>query len=280
MLPALKCGLRIISTAQHSLARQYSGNSSVTSDFVTVESKRIHFVRRGDGPHPLLFMPGALGTAMSDFAPQINGFSESDFTIIGWDPPGYGKSQPPARDFKNFFQEDAEMAVKMMNNLGFNKFSLLGWSDGGITALIAAARSEESIGKLVVWGANAYIAKSDMEMIEAVADVSKWSDRMRKPMEDIYGSSFPTLWTSWCDAYKEYYDNGGDICKDDLAKIKAPTLVIHGMKDAMVAEEHIHFLHENIPSSKQVIWPEGKHNLHLKYREEFNQLVQQFLLEE
>ena len=49
------------------------------------------------------------------------------------------------------------------------------------------------------------------------------------------------------------------------------------LKDAMVAEEHIHFLHENIPSSKQVIWPKGKHNLHLKYKEEFNQLVQQFL---
>ena len=77
---------------------------------------------------------------MSDFSPQINGFSESDFTIIGWDPPGYGKSQPPARDFKNFFQQDAEIAVKMMNNLGFQRFSLLGWSDGGITALIAAAR--------------------------------------------------------------------------------------------------------------------------------------------
>ena len=112
----------------------------MTSDFVTVDSKRIHFVKRGDGPHPLLFMPGALGTAMSDFSPQINGFSELDFTIIVWDPPGYGKSQPPARDFKNFFQQDAEIAVKMMNNLGFQRFSLLGWSDSGITALIAAAR--------------------------------------------------------------------------------------------------------------------------------------------
>ena len=114
--------------------------SAVASDFVTVHDKKIHFVRRGDGAHPLLFMPGALGTAMSDLSPQIEGFSESDFTIIGWDPPGYGKSRPPARDFKNFFQEDAKMAVEMMKQLGFEKFSLLGWSDGGITALVAAAR--------------------------------------------------------------------------------------------------------------------------------------------
>jgi len=253
---------------------------SVSSDFLTVEGQKIHFVKRGDGAHPLLFMPGALGTAMSDFSPQIEGFDASHFTIIGWDPPGYGKSRPPAREFKNFFQEDAKMAVKTMTSLGYDKFSLLGWSDGGITAMISAARYPDNIKKLVVWGANAYIAKSDIEMIEQVADVSKWSDRMRKPMEDIYGSSFPSLWSAWCGAYKDYYAAGGDICKDDLASIIAPAMVIHGMKDAMVAEEHITFLHENIARSKQVIWQEGKHNLHLKYKVEFNEMVQQFLLEE
>jgi len=264
---------------QHTVAKTFSAQAGVSSDYVTIHDKKLHFVRRGDGEHPLLFMPGALGTALSDFGPQIEGFSASDFTIIGWDPPGYGKSRPPARDFKNFFQEDARMAVEMMKTLGFQKFSLLGWSDGGITALVAAARSPENMRKLVVWGANAYIAKSDIDMIEKVSDVSQWSDRMRKPMEDIYGSSFPSLWSSWCEAYKDYYDKGGDICKDDLAKITAPSLVIHGMKDAMVAEEHIHFLHQNINNSKQVIWEEGKHNLHLKYRNEFNKMVQEFLLE-
>lgn len=123
-----------------SLVKNFSSERAVSSDFVTVNNKKLHFVRRGDGDHPLLFLPGALGTALTDFSPQIEGFSESEFTIIGWDPPGYGKSQPPARDFKNFFQEDAVMAVEMMKTLGFHKFSLLGWSDGGITALIAAAR--------------------------------------------------------------------------------------------------------------------------------------------
>lgn len=34
--------------------------------------------------------------------------------------------------------------------------------------------------KLVVWGANAYIAKSDIDMIEKVSDVSQWSDRLVK----------------------------------------------------------------------------------------------------
>ena len=48
------------------------------------------------------------------------------------------------------------------------------------------------VSKLVVWGANAYISDQDMTMVEAVRDVSKWSERMKKPMEETYGKEgFP-----------------------------------------------------------------------------------------
>jgi len=252
---------------------------STKSDFIQVNNQKIHFVKRGSGSHPLLFLPGALGTATSDFSPQIDNFDPNHFTIIGWDPPGYGKSSPPIRNFENFFNKDADMAVATMKNLGFEKFSMLGWSDGGITALIASARYPEDVNKLVIWGANSYIAKSDIEMIEQVADISKWSDRMRKPMEDIYGDSFPDMWSSWVNAYKSYYAAGGDICSDLLKNISAPSLVIHGAKDAMVAEEHIDFLHTNIKGSTKFVFQDGKHNLHFKYKEEFNKMVQEFLKE-
>ena len=51
--------------------------------------------------------------------------------------------------------------------------------------------------------------------------MSKWSDRMRAPMESIYGAEyFPKLWADWCDAYKAVFDKkGGDLCKDKLGNI-------------------------------------------------------------
>ena len=67
---------------------------------------------------------------------------------------------------------------------------------------------------------------------------------------------------------------------EDLVKITAPTMVIHGMKDVMVAEEHVHHLTENISDSEKVIWEEGKHNLHLKYSKEFNTLIEDFILKD
>ena len=122
--------------------------------------------------------------------------------MLGWDPPGYGRSRPPVRRWDNFFREDAHLAVLTMTALGYSKFSLAGWSDGGITALIAAAQHPRNIHRLVLWGSNAYISQWDIDNINQVADVSQWSERMRKPMEEMYGDSFPSLWSGWCQAYR------------------------------------------------------------------------------
>lgn len=269
------CHRLLVPRLQEVLAR------SLSSVQVSVGDRTIHVVRRGHGPKPVLLMPGALGTATTDLLPQLDGLDPSLFSLVGWDPPGYGKSRPPSRDFTDFFRRDAEMAVTTMKKLGFQKFSMMGWSDGGITGLCAAIAYPEVVDKLVVWGSNAYIAKSDMDMIEAVEDVSKWSPRMRAPMEEVYGvEGFPVLWSAWCNAYKSYFERGGEICSEDVHKISCPTLVIHGAKDAMVAPEHIDFLHEFIPFATKYIFEDGKHNLHFKYKEQFNTMVSEFLTTE
>ena len=63
-----------------------------------------------------------------------------------------------------------------------------------------------------------------------------------------------------------------------LADIKCPTLIIHGDKDPMVGDEHPQYLLDNIATSKLIHVTEGKHNLHLKYAEEFNKRAKYFLL--
>ena len=66
---------------------------------------------------------------------------------------------------------------------GFNKFSVLGWSDGGITGLILAGERTELVDKLVIWGSNAFVHDEDVKCISAVRDLSKWSPKMREPLE-------------------------------------------------------------------------------------------------
>lgn len=272
--------MRLPSVLRSSRMRQFEPRRwiNLTSSSVHIGEAKVHYVRAGDGPEPVLLLPGALGSATSDFTPQLEGLSKEKFTLIGWDPPGYGASRPPERDFTDFFTRDAQCARILMEKLGFNQFSAVGWSDGGITGLVLAGRFPDTVKKLVVFGSNAYISKQDIEMIDKVSDVSQWSERMKKPMFDMYGDSFPALWTAWCNAYRNIYDsNNGDICCSDLPNITASTLVIHGNKDVMVAGEHLSHLTASIPGAQSHIFPDGKHNLHFKYQTEFNALVENFL---
>ena len=61
-----------------------------------------------------------MGSTRTDFGPQLDHLKE-DFTVIAFDPRGYGKSIPPKRDFPlDFFHRDADDAVGLMQKLGNN----------------------------------------------------------------------------------------------------------------------------------------------------------------
>ncbi|XP_070816691.1 valacyclovir hydrolase isoform X2 [Chaetodon trifascialis] len=254
--------------------------SSVSSGRQRVNGVDLYYEQTGRGKHALLLLPGALGSTRTDFGPQLKSLNKERFTIVGWDPRGYGQSRPPDRDFPlDFFERDAKDAVDLMKALGFSKFSLLGWSDGGITALIAAAKNPNLIRKLVVWGANAFISQHDLELYNVVRDVSNWSVKMRKPMEELYGAQdFRKIWEAWVDGVAQFATRPeGSICMEFLPLISSPTLIIHGERDPMVPNFHAQYLLKHIKGSRLHLIPEGKHNLHLKYADEFNKLVEDFL---
>ena len=180
--------------------------------------------------------------------------STGKLKLIAWDPPGYGKSRPPERTFPlDFFERDAKWALKFMKSLGHEKFSIVGWSDRGITALFMAAMFTNNIEKMVALAANAYFEDEDLAMISKVRDVSKWSTRMREPMEEMYGKDyFPKLWKAWNDGIVKLANATPDrnICRELLPDIRCPSLIIHGSHDAMVAGDHPKVLEKRIPKAK------------------------------
>ena len=90
----------------------------VVSSKKEVNGVEIYHDVAGRGDHVVLCMPGALGSTQSDFGPQLKGLSD-DFTVVAFDPRGYGKSIPPKRDFPaDFFARDADDAAGLMETLG------------------------------------------------------------------------------------------------------------------------------------------------------------------
>ncbi|XP_044524130.1 valacyclovir hydrolase [Gracilinanus agilis] len=254
--------------------------TSINSAKVEVNGVHLHYQQTGEGKHAVLLLPGMLGSGESDFGPQLKNLNKQLFTVVAWDPRGYGHSIPPNRDFPvDFFERDAKDAIDLMKALKFKTVSLLGWSDGGITALIAAAKYPSYINKLVIWGANAYVTDEDEMIYHGIRDVSKWSERARKPLEVLYGREYlAKTCENWVDGILQFKDlPDGNICRHLLPLVKCPTLIIHGEKDPLVPRFHADFIHKHVKGSRLYLMPEGKHNLHLRFADEFNKLVQDFL---
>ncbi|XP_005184281.2 valacyclovir hydrolase [Musca domestica] len=248
---------------------------------VQVKDVEINIVECGQGDKSILLMPGIMGSIWTDFVPQIKELPKllPGHTIIAWDPPGNGKSVPPTREWRtDSLQIDAEYAVDLMKALNKPTFSIVGWSAGGTTGLIAANRYPHMVEKLVVWGCGAYMAPSELKMYDSMRDVSKWSAKMLQPMEQIYGvGTFSKLWNDLVDTLLKLPN--GDVCTNELDAIKAPTLILHGRKDHIKPFEHVEYLREHLKDTRYYEFPNGKHNIHLEFHNKFNKLIADFLLD-
>lgn len=269
-IPAKPIGLRNSS----SFARQ------TISSKQQVNGVDIHYEKVGDGKHPVLLLPGALGCSRTDFEHQLNGLSDTKYTIIAMDPRGFGKSRPPDRDWPlNFLQRDAEDAAGLMKALSFPRYSVVGWSDGANASMILAGANQGNVISLVIWGGNSYVSEQDMQLYKAIENLDNWSPRMKQQFVDLYGETyFQQIWLGWCEVQKQIFiKRNGDICVGSLPNIKCSTLLVNGVKDALVPQEQPLFLQKHIVNCRMEVWPEGKHNLHIRYSKEFNALVEDFL---
>ena len=247
--------------------------------FSIINGMRLHYEVRGNGMHPIICIPGALGSARTNFEPQLDYFGQegSGFKIVSFDPRGYGASRPAERFDVNPFVADAKDANSLMQSLSLPKFSVMGLCSGGSAAMHLAAMFPDNVRRMVIWSTQAYVRKEDVENYEKMGDFSKWGDRILNNVLKIYGPTLPDMWAKVVDAYIKVLNEGGNICMGELSKIKCCTLIIHGGKDVLLPTLHAHYLHEHVMGSLLEVMKDGTHCLNLKYSKEFNKLVEDFL---
>jgi len=254
-----------------------------TSGKMLVRGVNLFYRTNGDTGLPMICMPGAMGTADTDFGPQLRDLADT-MQVVSFDPRGSGQSQPPERDFPlDFYQQDANDAAALMAALGHSKYAVMGWSDGAISAVMLAAAHAPKVDRLIIFGGNAFFTKDDIDAFEQTRDVAaNWSRRQKDTHYPTYGAEkLQRMWGAAIDAWAGMYAaNDGDVCMAQARTIKCPTLVLHGAKDPICLREHPEWFAANIPgdgNTRLHSLPDGKHNLHLRFADEVNALVRDFV---
>jgi valacyclovir hydrolase len=172
------------------------------------------------------------------------------------------------------------MVKQFMDALKIPKFSILGWSNGGTSAMILSGKYPRNVDKLIIFGSVSYLTMHEIKVYRYARDIRNWSDDLRLPKEELYGFKY------FQEKYNENVtamnaiikERNGDLCRSFLKDIEAETLILHGEKDLLVSKEHIPYLLKNISKSKLFTFPQGNHDIHLKYSSDFNKQVAVFLL--
>nr|XP_053605933.1 valacyclovir hydrolase-like [Plodia interpunctella] len=111
----------------------------------------------------VLCLPGALGTIWTVFQPQVKGFDRGKFTLV----------ECRQKQIRNSMKTSTRPTLTMLlNALRFLRYSVLGWSDGGSTSLILAARYQAAVQKLVIWGTNSFILPNEIDLYKTTYFIS------------------------------------------------------------------------------------------------------------
>lgn len=179
------------------------------------------------------------------------------------------------------YQDMADDTVAFIDTVIGAPAHLVGWSDGGIVALLVALARPELVRKVVVIGANFRPAGecwADPAMLERMTPDSSDMEFFRELYEPVAPEG-PAHWPVVARKVVDMWRTEPTLTTEDLARISAPTLVMVG-DDDMMTLEHTIALYRAIPRSELAVVPGTSHVVPLEKPAEVNRLVIEHLTAE
>lgn len=218
------------------------------------------YMEKGEG-EPLILLHGN-GESSDYFVHQLDGLSDG-YRVIAPDTRGHGRT--PRGEGPFTIRRFADDLNAFMDDIGVEKAHILGFSDGGNTALCFALRYPHRVMSLILCGANLFPrgVKTSVQLpIEAGYRIAKLfagkSEKARLNAEML-----------------GLMVNDPFIGPEELSRITAKTLVIAGTRD-MIKEKHTRLIASSIPGAGLKIIP-GDHFVANKNPAAFNCAVREFL---
>lgn len=238
------------------------GHNPAAGHYATVRGIKLYYETYGAGP-PLLLLHGNGGSSQ-EFGRNIPYFARR-YRVIALDSRAHGKSVDASDSLS--FEMMADDCAALLTHLRLDSAYVLGWSDGGITALVLALRHPGKVKRLAATGANLWPDST-------VFTQELWQ-QMRRGYQEGRGQTFTDAkrrndWKVFLLDWSEPH-----VPLADLSRIKAPTFVIAGDRDVIRAE-HTVAIYQSLPRAWLWIVPNSGHATLHEHADELNRKVEAF----
>lgn len=221
---------------------------------------------------------GSLGSASSIWDAQLPALDGR--LVVRVDHPGHGGT--PLVEMRDV----GDLARRVLEATGGETFSFVGLSLGGAVGMQLALTVPDRIERLVLactaarfgepdqWLDRATVVRTDG--IEAIADavLARWFTPAFAgvgPYRDMLLATDPEGYARCCEALARW-----DV-RDELAAIRAPTLVIAGADDPSTPPETVELVAAGIPGARFEVIERAAHIASIEQAEAFNRLIGEHL---
>jgi len=253
--------------------------SSADADSFVSNDAKLDYEVQGTGA-AVFILHGGL-TSREDLRLLIEHLAKN-YQVVALDSREHGKSSNSTLQIS--YELMASDVQNLAAHLGLTDITVIGQSDGGITALTTALTKPALVARLILIGASfshVIIPKASKEYLIS----TQWPiemDRTNFPgkfLDDyLKGGRKMQDYQPWFGKLARMWTTSPNYTTEELGTVKAPTLVVNGdHEDVPLA--HTTALFEALPNAQLFIVPGASHFLHTEKPELLHQAISRFLAE-
>ncbi len=225
--------------------------------WASIHGHRIYYAVRGSGS-ALVFLHGGGDSGEHSFVRQLDVFSEHHH-IVAPDQVGQGRTPDvPGPLTYTGMMEDTAALLQMLK---LRHVDVIGFSDGGILALMLAVRHPDLVRRLLISGVN--ISPEGL-----TADGLEGLRAAQTSTPNTIDEKLAHLWLT--------SPTPSELSLDLLSKISQPVLLISGDRDAITLEHTLQIFHA-LPNAELCVLPGTDHGTFSGRSEWLNPIMDEFL---
>jgi len=241
--------------------------------YITLSNTNIYYEEYGSGM-PLLLFHGGFGS-IHDFQLVIPELSKH-YRVIAVDSPGHGKSEQA--DSLSFDLMADHYSI-MIDQFQLDSVSIIGYSDGGITALLLAEKRPDKVIKIIASGVNSRMDGLTPEVLGYLKLINPaFIETNQKEWLTDYKSKSPEKdkWRKYITDMTRMYSENVLIEEQTLSNIDAKVLLVYGDRD-VIKLEHAIELYRSIAGSQFCVLPNTPHEVFSESPELISKIGIEFL---